>query len=119
MRFILENNKKVLNIVTKESAKYSNVENFKPYIFDFIKSDLIKDNDYLSKLDSALNSSLSQMTHKDRVEKFDFIMQSESNATLTLFFTYSYLANVYKTSRKNGSYPRAKNSANYWENVLI
>lgn len=100
MRFLLEQNEKILNIINKQSIKHSNAENFKPYIFDFIKNNLIKDNDYLSKLDSVLNSQLSQMIYKNRIEKFDFIMQSESNATLTLFFTYSYLANVYKTSRK-------------------
>lgn len=108
MRVLLEQNEKILSIINKQSIKHSNVENFKPYIFDFIKNNLIKDNDYLSKLDSVLNSQLSQMIHKERVEKFDFIMQSESNATLTLFFTYLYLANVYKTSGRMDTFHEQK-----------
>lgn len=98
MRVSLEKSENTPPKPNEQSIKYSNVENFKPYIFEFIKNNLIKDNDYLFKLDSVLNSQLSQMIYKDRIEKFEFIMQSESNATLTLFFTYSYLANVYKTS---------------------
>lgn len=98
MQFILEKIEKTPKKSNEQNIKYSNAECFKPYLFDFIKNNLIKDDDYLSKLDSAFNSHLSQMTHTDRIEKFNFLMQSESNATITLFFTYSYLASVYKNS---------------------
>ncbi len=88
----MKNQNKHKNII------YKNADDFMPYIFDFIKDYLIKDTCYINRLDKVLDTKLSQIPFKERKEKLSFMIQSESKAVLCLYFTYTYLADLYKHS---------------------
>lgn len=79
-------------------VKYKGVDDFMPYMIDFIKNYLIFDICYVKRLDKVLDTKLSEMPFEDRKEKFAFMIQSEAKAVLSLYFTYSYLADMYKHS---------------------
>lgn len=73
-----------------------NLDSLTPYMFDFVKKYLLKDDVYVEMFDKALNRKLSKMSMADRQEKFEFMMESEGNAELCLFLTHSYLAFIHK-----------------------
>lgn len=103
MNLKLEHEK--MNVEKKQNSneqklRFCKIDDFNCYVFDFIENYLIKNDEYVKLFDKFLLTHLEKMTYEDRIKKFEFRIQSEGNANLALFLTYSYLANKFKHSGK-------------------